>query len=118
MAGYPPILFVFRGTPADGREFFEHYWPEAKAIADPTGDLFQAFGLFRADWKRMFGPAVIVAAVRAVLHGNRFGTAKKDVMREPGLYLIENQAIVWEHNFHHIGDHPDFAKIPYRRSPV
>ena len=107
---------MFRGTPEDGRSFFAHYWPEAKAVADPTGDLFRAFGLFRAELKSLMGPSVLMAAVRSFFHGNRGGAPKKDVMREPGLFVIEDQAIVWEHNFHHIGDHPDFAKIPYRHA--
>ena len=109
---------MFRGTPEDGRDFFGHFWPEAKAISDPTGDLFRAFGLFRADWKSLIGPAVIWAGVRSYLRGNRNGPTRKDVMREPGLYVIENEIIVWEHDFHHIGDHPDFLKIPYRSAAV
>ena len=109
------MLFVFRGDRDLGRDFFAHYWPEAKAVADPTGDLFRAFGLFRANWWSLMGPAVLVAGVRSFLRGNRGGKPQPDVLREPGLYVVENEAVVWEHNFHHIGDHPDFMKIPFRR---
>ena len=113
---FPPVLFVFRGTPEDGREFFAHFWPEAKAIADPTGDLFRTFGLFRASWKSLMGPAMLLAAARSWLRGNRNGAPKPDVMREPGLFVIQDEAVIWEHNFQHIGDNPDFAKIPFRRN--
>ena len=105
------MLFVFRGTPELGKEFFDHFWPEAKGIADPTGDLFRSFGLFRASWWRLLGPMVVLAAIRALWNGHRNGSPAPDTMRNPGLYIIEKEAIVWEHNFHHIGDHPNFASL-------
>jgi hypothetical protein len=32
--GYPPVLFFFLGTVEEGREFFDRYWAEARAVAD------------------------------------------------------------------------------------
>jgi hypothetical protein len=40
------------------------------------------------------------------------GPPDGDVWRMPGIFLVENQRIVWEHAFRHAGDHPDFARIP------
>lgn len=105
------MLFVFRGTAEIGKEFFDHFWPQAKGVADPTGDLFRSFGLFRASWSRLIGPKVVWAAMKSLAKGNRNGFPQSDTMRNPGLYVIENEAIIWEHNFHHIGDHPDFDTL-------
>ena len=110
--GYPPVIFVFRGKAEDGVAFFAEFWPQAKAIADPTGELFELFGLFGAGLKQIIGPAAVWAAIRSFLKGNRIGPIGTDPMRSPGLFVLRGEAILWRHFFGHIGDHPDFAKIP------
>ena len=107
------MLFVFLDDAKQGEEFFQHFWPGAKGIADPNGKLFDTFGLFRASWGKLIGLWVMLAGWRAFRQGHRIGKPGKDIMRSPGLYVIADQAIVWEHNFSHIGDHPDFKAIPF-----
>jgi len=29
-----------------------------------------------------------------------------------GLFAIENERVIWHHDFRHAGDHPDFVTIP------
>ena len=113
MAGYPAVLFVFRDEVKVGDDFFQHFWPGAKGIADPNGNLFDSFGLVHASWSKLIGLQVLLAGWRAYRQGHRIGKPGKDVMGSPGLYVIQDQAIVWQHNFHHIGDHPDFKTIPF-----
>ena len=105
------MLFVFRGEAKDGEDYFQHFWPGVHAIADPTGDLFRFFGLFRASWSQLLGPRAMLAGWRAYRKGYRNGTPGNDTLGSPGLFIIENETIVWEHNFHHVGDHPDFCSL-------
>lgn len=30
----------------------------------------------------------------------------------PGMFLVNERRIVWQHHFQHIGDHPDLKRIP------
>ncbi len=111
--GYPTVLFVFRDEVKQGEDFFQYFWPGAKGIADPHGNLFDSFGLFGASWRKLMGIKALLAGWRAYRQGYRIGKPGKDVMRSPGLYVIQDKAIVWEHNFNHIGDHPNFKSIPF-----
>jgi hypothetical protein len=29
----------------------------------------------------------------------------------PGVFLVEDGRVVWQHDYRHAGDHPDFAAI-------
>ncbi len=110
--GYPPVLLVFRGKVEDGEAFFSEYWPQAKAIADPTGELFELFGLYKVSLRQLFGLRAIWAVFRSFWNGNRIGPVGTDPMRSPGLFVIRGESILWSHFFSHVGDHPDFRKIP------
>jgi hypothetical protein len=30
----------------------------------------------------------------------------------PGVYLVDGERVVWQHTYQHVGDHPDWGKIP------
>ena len=112
--GYPPVIFVFRGKVQDGEDFFREFWPAAKAIADPTGDLFELFGLFRVKLWQIVGPAAIWGSIQSMLKGYRIGPIGTDPMRSPGLFVLRGDSILWSHEFSHVGDHPDFKTIPLK----
>ena len=106
------MLLVFRGKLEDGEAFFSEYWPQAKAIADPTGELFELFGLYQVSLRQLFGLPAIWAVFRSFWNGNRIGPIGTDPMRSPGLFVIGGESILWSHFYSHVGDHPDFRKIP------
>lgn len=109
---YTPLLFVHPSRPADGDDFFAWTWPEARAVADPTRDLYRAFGLGRGTFGQVFGPAVLACGLRAVRKGHGLGPPRGDPWQMPGLFLVAEERIVWQHVGRHIGEHPDFAAIP------
>jgi hypothetical protein len=108
---YPPVVFAFRGTPAEGMRFFDKRWPSARAIADHDGSLYGHFGLRRATLAQAFGPPVFRRAMEAVRRGVGVGLPGRDILRMPGLFLIRKPAILAERRFSHIGDHPDFTEL-------
>jgi hypothetical protein len=113
--GYPPVLFIFQGTPADGQRFFADHAPAARAVADHDRRLYGAFGLGQGSMAQMFSPRVWLCGLRATAKGNTIGVGRiiGDPWTMPGVFLLKaDGTIPWQHDFVHAGDHPDFNKLP------
>jgi hypothetical protein len=112
--GFPRVILVHQGTVADGDELIARLWPTARAVADPEGRLYLAFGVPRGGGLEMFGPRSCLAAVRAVAKGNGVGRKVGDAWTLPTLVALEGGRVVWEHRGTHAGDHPDLGRVPHR----
>ncbi len=110
--GYPNILFVYMGSVDEGEAFFAAAWPEARAVSDPTKQLYSAFGLERGSFGQVFGPGAMACSLRAAGKGHVVGKPVGDPWQMPGLFLVKGQDVLWAHDFAHIGDHPDFTIMP------
>lgn len=110
--GYPNILFVYMGSVVEGEAFFATAWPEARAVSDPTKQLYSAFGLERGSVGQVFGPGVMACSLRAAGKGHVVGKPVGDPWQMPGLFLVQGPDVLWSHDFAHIGDHPDFTIMP------
>lgn len=115
---YLPILFFYQGNAADGKTFFNTFWPEARAVADESRIFYTAFGIQRGGMKEMLGPEVWACGVRAALKGNTGGLPSSDPWMMPGLFVVQGHMILWQHVFRHAGDHPDFTRIPAQLQPM
>ena len=102
----------------DGAAFFRRLWPEARAIADLPRYFYDAFRIERGGMKEMFGPDVWACGVRATLKGSFIGRPVGDPWIMPGLFLVRNDQILWQRDFRHAGDHPDWATIPKMTTAV
>jgi len=109
---YPPIIFFYQGTAAEGEAFFDNIWPEARAIDDVPKVYYDALGIERGGMKAMFGPEVWACGVRAAMKGNFIGWKTGDPWTMPGMFLVDGDRIIWQHDFRHAGDHPDLTQIP------
>ena len=108
---YPPILFFYQGGEEDGAAFFRKLWPAAAAVADMPRTFYDAFDIQRGGWKEMFGRDVWACGARAVRKGHMVGKPVGDPWILPGLFLVNGEQILWQHDFAHAGDHPDFAAL-------
>lgn len=106
------ILFFYQGTVAEGREFFAEHWPSAQAIADGTLKFYKSLGIPKASLGQLANPAVWRQGMKALAKGHRPGIPQGNVLQMPGLLLVENETIVWRHDFEHMGDHPNFRSLP------
>lgn len=113
-ADYPPVTFVHQGSVEQGDDFFERFWPEASAIADPERRLFEAFALKRGSFRQVLGLGSLASGIRAAFRGNGVGKPVGDVRQMPGAFLIHEGRILWSHDFRHAGDHPDYRAVPER----
>lgn len=108
---FPGVLFLFQGSPTEGRAFLRRHWREARAISDPELRLYEAFGIRRGGVLQMFGPGVWAGKRRANEKGHRNGERSGDIWRMPGVFLARGDEILWSHAYRHAGDHPDFASV-------
>jgi hypothetical protein len=108
---FPRSLFVFQGSPTEGRAFLRRYWPGLRAVSDPGAELYDGFGVQRGGLLKMLGPAVWSAKSRAEGKGHRNGERMGDIWRMPGLFLTRGSAILWAHEYRHAADHPDYRLI-------
>ena len=107
----PRAVLVHHGSTEHGERFFRKRWPDAVAIADPEGVLYDAFDVERARWSQLFGLSVLLRGLGAAFKGNGVGKPVGDVRRMPGAFLIHKGQIAWAQEPEHVGDHPDLASV-------
>ena len=57
----------------------------------------------------------MACAVRALAKGNMQGRLAGSPDQMPGMFLIAPDGrVLWQHDFSHIGDHPDFDALVAR----
>lgn len=105
---YPPVLFVHQNGIDAGREFFDRFWPEARAVSDEELDFYRAFGLGRGTPGQLLGAGVWPAALRAAFQGAVPGRPSGDVRLMSGAFLVEGSRVLRAHVYRHSGDHPDY----------
>jgi hypothetical protein len=108
---FPEILIFAQGSLEQSKSFFLERWPEARAVADPRRRFYKAFGIGRGSLMQLASPGVWAAGARAVAKGHIQGQTVGDSAQMPGLMLVQNNCIVWQHRFRHAGDHPDWGQI-------
>lgn len=101
--GFPEPLLVHPGSPEEGEAFFASRWPEARAVSDPEGGLYEAFGIGRGSARQLVGPRALAAWLKAVLSGHGFGKPAGDPRRMSGWFLVHDRRIVWSHVHEHAG---------------
>ncbi len=101
------------GNPSDGDSFFAERWPEAQGLADGPGlPLYRAFGLQQGTASQMMSFGVISCSVRAIAKGNIPGKPVGDPRQMPGLFLVQGDRVLWQRDYAHAGDSPDWAALP------
>lgn len=100
------------GDVDDGQAFFSRAWPEARAIADKGHSLYTAFGVTQGSWSQMFGVGVVMCGLRATSKGNVQGRTVGDPWQMPGAFVVQGEHVLWQHDFAHVGDQPEWGKIP------
>jgi hypothetical protein len=92
--------------------WFDRLFPGARALADPEGELYRAFGVERGGVREMFGLASWSCGLRAVRQGHFVNRKIGDPWTLPTIVAVRGGSIVWEFHGDHAGHHPDVAAIP------
>lgn len=108
---FPRPLFFFQGSVTEGRAFLRRYWPQLRAVADPSAEFYDGFGIERAGLMKALGPAVWSGQSRAKAKGHENGKRSGDIWRMPGAFLTRGSEVLWAHEYRHAADHPDYQVI-------
>lgn len=108
---YPPVVFFYQETRAEGEAFFRKAWAEARAVSDPEKIFYHAFEVQRGGWREFTHPRMLLATLRATGKGNFVGKTTSDPLMMPGAFLVYDEHILWQYDFKHAGDHPDFEAL-------
>ena len=109
---YPPILFFTQSSSTELRAFLRRDWPGARAVADPGRHFYAAFGVDRISPLDLLRSALWSAARRARAKGHERDERTGDIWRLPGVFLVQGSQVLWNHEFQHAGDHPEWDRIP------
>lgn len=115
---FPRPLLFFQGTPVEGRAFLRNYGAALRAVADPEGVFYRAFGVERGSLVKMFGPGVWAARSRAKAKGHQMGERSGDIWRMPGTFLTSGSKVVWAHEYTHAAELPDYEEIRERAAAL
>lgn len=100
------------GGMEQGKEVFDAFWPEARAVSDDTLRFYHGFKLKRGSPAEMFGPRNLLRAFAAMRKGYRQGKTGPDPWLMPGAFLVRGREIVWSHKYRFAGDEPDYGSMP------
>ena len=92
------------GTALEGESFFARRWPEARAVSDPSQELYAAFDLGRASLGQIAGPALFGAGLRTVLAGHLPGRPIGDPWVMSGWFLVRDGEVRWRQQHAHSAD--------------
>ncbi|MFO1052549.1 MAG: hypothetical protein U1F36_10075 [Planctomycetota bacterium] len=109
---YPRTLLFSQASVEATTTFLASRWPDASAVCDPTRAFYAEFARRRARLGDLLSFGALRATLRALLRGHGIGRVVGDPRQMPGILVVQDRRILWDHPFAHAGDHPDFAAIP------
>ncbi len=83
---------------------------EVSRVSDPEKHLYRAFGLVQGSAMQLFGPMTMFRGLPALLaHG--IGLPAGDPLQMPGVFLVQDGAILKAFRHESIADRPDYAEL-------
>jgi hypothetical protein len=106
------LAFVHLGTEEQANSFFTSYGLEdTPRFADPDGQLYESFGLVRADLRQYLNQESILRMLVAWLHGHFVGLPAGDIQRMPGAFLVKDGEIRKAFRHKLVSDRPDYLAL-------
>lgn len=105
------IAFVHMGQqePVDLLE--KHKLTDIHSFRDPVCSLYDAFGLRMGTFWELFGPKTWVRSIQSWKNGNVNGAFNGNVLRMPGVFLLQNGEVVRAYRHKSPADRPDYVKL-------
>jgi len=103
---------VHLGTEERAAKFFAPYkLDDLPRFADPSGKLYDAFGLTHAELHQYLNRESIYRMLTSWLEGNFIGLPAGDVQRMPGAFLIRRNEILKGFRHKLVSDRPDYRAL-------
>jgi len=110
-SGGTQIAFVHMGQ-KEPIELLEKYrLTDVHLFRDPSCSLYDAFGLKMGGFGQLFGPNVWWRAFLAFFQGHRTGRADGNMLRLPGVFLIQDGEVVRSYRHGSAADRPDYVQL-------
>ncbi len=86
--------------------------PGLRALSDPSGAAYRAWGLKRGNAAQLLGPAVWVETAKASLKGEAISKVSGDPFQMPGTFAVSTDGIVrYAYYSLHAGDYPGESRL-------
>ncbi len=106
------LAFVHLGTEEKASWFFKPYGLlDVPRFGDPQGNLYQAFGLVRAELRQYLNSESIMRMFGAWMRGHFVGFPAGDVIRMPGAFLLQQGEIRKAFRHKLVSDRPDYLAL-------
>ena len=106
------LAFVHLGTEEKAKSFFTYYkLTDVPRFSDPQAQLYQAFGLTRAELRQYLNRESLSRMFVAWFHGHFVGFPAGDVERMPGVFLLRNAEIQKAFRHDLVSDRPDYLAL-------
>jgi peroxiredoxin len=106
------LAFVHLGTEEKAQWFFKPYGLlDVPRFSDPQGQLYQAFGLVRAELQQYVNVESIRRFFSAALNGHFAFYPQGDIQRMPGVFLLHGGEIRKAFRHKLISDRPDYLAL-------
>jgi peroxiredoxin len=107
-----PLAFVHLGTEEKAKWFFKPYGLlDVPRFSDPQGNLYQAFGLARAELRQYLNSESILRMIGAWTRGHFAFFPAGDVERMPGAFLLQHGEIRKAFRHKLVSDRPDYLAL-------
>ena len=106
------LAFVHLGTEEKAQWFFKPYGLlDVPRFSDPPGNLYQAFGLVRAELRQYLNSESIFRMLGAWMKGHFAFYPAGDVQRMPGAFLLQQGEIRKAFRHKLVSDRPDYLAL-------
>lgn len=107
-----PLAFVHLGTEEKAQWFFKPYGLlDVPRFSDPQGNLYEAFGLTRAELRQYLNFESITRMLSAALKGHFAFYPAGDIQRMPGVFLLDHGEIRKAFRHQLVSDRPDYLAL-------
>ena len=107
-----PLAFVHLGTEEKAKWFFTPYGlADVPRFSDPQGNLYQAFGLLRAELRQYLNSESILRMLSAWTRGHFAFFPAGDLERMPGAFLLQQGQIRKAFRHKLVSDRPDYLAL-------
>jgi peroxiredoxin len=106
------LAFVHLGTEEKAQWFFKPYGLlDVPRFGDPQGQLYQEFGLVRAELRQYLNFKSIRRLFAAARKGHFVALPEGDVLRMPGVFLLQQGKIRKAFRHKLVSDQPDYLAL-------
>lgn len=106
------LAFVHLGSEEKAQWFFKPYGLlDVPRFSDPQGQLYQEFGLVRAELRQYLNAESIRRMLAAWTKGHFLGYSAGDVERMPGVFLLQRGEIRKAFRHKLVSDRPDYLAL-------